>query len=97
MIEIKDRELLGHYLQLHQLESVFNEPLRSYLTLYNFEQEELICGQGETPQHMYVLVKGKIKVYTNSPEERRSLFLLRRRLRSLAMWNIFAARSFSIQ
>ncbi|MGG4143498.1 cyclic nucleotide-binding domain-containing protein [Paenibacillus algorifonticola] len=68
MIEIKDRELLGHYLQLHQLESVFSELLLPHLTLYSFEQEELICGQGETPQHMFVLVKGKIKVYTNSPE-----------------------------
>ncbi|WP_338552217.1 helix-turn-helix domain-containing protein [Paenibacillus sp. KS-LC4] len=68
MIEIKDRQLLNHYLHLHQLESVFNERLHTYLTLYSFEQEELICGQGNVPQHMYVLVKGKIKVYTSSSE-----------------------------
>ena len=39
-----------------------------HLSLYSFDQGELICSQGETSQYLYVLVKGKVKIYTSSPE-----------------------------
>lgn len=68
MKEIKDRELLHHYLRAHQIESIFNEEIMPYLSLYSFEQGEYICSQGETSQYLYVLVMGKIKVYTTSAE-----------------------------
>ncbi|MFD0698061.1 Crp/Fnr family transcriptional regulator [Paenibacillus sp. GCM10027628] len=68
MKEVHDRDQLNHYLHVYQLESVFNKLLLPYLSLYSFDQGELICSQGETPQFLYVLVKGKIKIYTTSAE-----------------------------
>ncbi|MFM1652903.1 Crp/Fnr family transcriptional regulator [Brevibacillus sp. B_LB10_24] len=68
MKEIKDREQLKQYMQANHLESVFPEQIIPHLSLYGFAQEELICSQGEPLQYLYVLVKGKIKIYTTSPE-----------------------------
>jgi CRP-like cAMP-binding protein len=70
MKENQDREQLQSYLYTHQIESIFNEALIPYLSLYSFEQGELICSQGEPAQVLYVLVKGKIKIYNTSAEGR---------------------------
>mgnify|MGYP001198493728 CR=1 FL=1 len=68
MEEIQDPELLQSYLQAHHIEAVFNDPLMPHLSLYRFDQGELICSQGEPAQVLYVLVKGKLKTYTTSAE-----------------------------
>jgi CRP-like cAMP-binding protein len=68
MKEIKDPKLVQSYLQAHQLETIFNEAIRPYLSLYHCEQGELILSQGEPSKYLYVLVKGKIKIYTTSAE-----------------------------
>ncbi len=70
MKELKNLELLNQYLQVHQIESVFKEQLRPHLSLYSFDQGELVCSQGDTPQYLYFLVKGKLKIYTTSMEGR---------------------------
>lgn len=66
--ELNDQEQLHTYIRKYQLESIFHEPLIPYLSLYSFEQGELICSQGEASQYLYVLVNGKVKIYTSSPE-----------------------------
>jgi CRP-like cAMP-binding protein len=68
MQEIKDREPLNQYLRSFQIESIFNEKLKPHLSLYGYEQGELICSQGEAAEYLYILVKGKVKVYTTSAE-----------------------------
>ncbi|MFD2170027.1 Crp/Fnr family transcriptional regulator [Tumebacillus lipolyticus] len=68
MKEMEDRERLDQYLHAHQLEPIFGEALLPHLSLYGFEQGELICSQGATPHYLYVLVKGKIKIYNTSAE-----------------------------
>ncbi len=68
MREIKDSRLLHQYLVQHELEEVFHEPLRPLLGLYGFEPGEALCSQGARANMLYVLVKGKIKIYTTSPE-----------------------------
>ncbi|MCD9025244.1 Crp/Fnr family transcriptional regulator [Cohnella silvisoli] len=70
MKEFQDREQLNHYLHTHRLESIFNEPLLPYLSLYVFDQGELISSQGGLSEYLYVLVKGNIKVYNTSAEGR---------------------------
>lgn len=66
MNEIKDRGQLNEFLQEYQIEDIFNEPLLPHLSLYSFEQGEFICSQGDPSEYLYVLVKGKIKIYTTS-------------------------------
>jgi CRP-like cAMP-binding protein len=68
MKEMYDFEQLTSYLRSYQIESVFTEQLMPHLSLYDFEEGELICSQGEPSQFLYVLVKGKVKIYTTSAE-----------------------------
>ncbi|PFP24696.1 Crp/Fnr family transcriptional regulator [Bacillus sp. AFS073361] len=68
MREQKNQDQLLAYIQTYQLDSIFHEPLIPHLSLYSFDQGELICSQGEASQYLYVLVKGKVKIYTSSPE-----------------------------
>jgi CRP-like cAMP-binding protein len=68
MKEIKDRSQLQSYIDTFQLEPIINQQLHPYLSLYSFEEGELICSQGEPSEYLYVLVKGKVKIYTNSAE-----------------------------
>ncbi|WP_430110865.1 Crp/Fnr family transcriptional regulator [Paenibacillus sp. B1-33] len=68
MKEIKDREQLAHYMEIHQIPSIFNANITPHLTLYRYEQGELICSQGDPAEYLCVLVKGKVKVYNTSAE-----------------------------
>ncbi|WP_232726159.1 Crp/Fnr family transcriptional regulator [Bacillus sp. FJAT-42315] len=65
---VKDREQLTAYLKAYQIESVFNERLLPHLSLYHFDKGEVICSQGDPSECLYVLVKGKVKIYTTSAE-----------------------------
>ncbi|MGE7919600.1 Crp/Fnr family transcriptional regulator [Viridibacillus sp. NPDC093762] len=71
MKKIENREQLNHYLKAYQLESIFNESLIEHLSLYSFDQGEDICSQGDSSHYLYILVKGKIKVFTTSLEGRK--------------------------
>ncbi|HBU81912.1 MAG TPA: Crp/Fnr family transcriptional regulator [Paenibacillus sp.] len=70
MEEYQNEHQLLHYLKQYQLESVFHEPLRTHMTLCHFEKCELICREGETSEYLYVLVEGKIKIFTTSPQDK---------------------------
>ncbi|UUZ86322.1 cyclic nucleotide-binding domain-containing protein [Paenibacillus sp. P26] len=63
---MEDQELIKHYLQVHNIENTFPEAMIPYFSLHRFHPGELICSQGEAAHHMYVQVKGKVKVYTTS-------------------------------
>ncbi|MEK4762708.1 cyclic nucleotide-binding domain-containing protein [Viridibacillus sp. FSL E2-0187] len=71
MKKIENHEQLNNYLKEYQLESIFNKSLIEHLALYSFEQGEDICSQGDTSQYLYILVKGKIKIFTSSSEGRK--------------------------
>ncbi|MMZ46691.1 Regulatory protein YeiL [compost metagenome] len=68
MREIQDQEQLKYFLQLHELESILYEPLHPYLSLHRLEQGEKLCLQGDPIEHLYILVQGKVKIYTSSTE-----------------------------
>ncbi|MEH7451057.1 Crp/Fnr family transcriptional regulator [Gottfriedia acidiceleris] len=63
-----DIEQINHFLAEHNIEAVFNEDLKAHMTLKQFMQGDLICSQGDSPKNLFILVKGKIKVYTSSAE-----------------------------
>ncbi|WP_339851864.1 cyclic nucleotide-binding domain-containing protein [Paenibacillus sp. FSL W7-1088] len=70
MEEFQNEHQLLHYLKQYQLESVFHEPLRPHMTLCHFEKCELICREGETSEYLYILVEGKVKIFTTSPQDK---------------------------
>lgn len=74
MKEINDPYTIKEFLHQYDIEQVFNEEIMAYLSLYSFEQGELICSQGEATHYLYVLVKGKVKIFTTS-EEGKTLIL----------------------
>jgi len=74
MKEIKDPERLMEFLHTYEIEAVFNKEIIPYLSLYSFDQSELIFSQGEATEYLYVLVKGKVKIFTTS-EEGKTLIL----------------------
>lgn len=68
MKDMKEREQIVNYLHANGIASVFNDQIMPHLSLYSFDQGELICSQGEPLQYLYILVKGKVKIYTTSAE-----------------------------
>lgn len=66
--EIHDAELMQDFLFSNQINSVFPDELKPYLVLYHFDQGDIICKQGEPAEMLYVLVEGKIKIFTTSAE-----------------------------
>lgn len=75
-----DREQLNRYLRAHRLEAVFPEALRPHLSLVDFARGDFICTQGEPAETLYVLVKGKVKVYTTSAEGKSLILSFKRPL-----------------
>ncbi|UPM54099.1 Crp/Fnr family transcriptional regulator [Gottfriedia acidiceleris] len=63
-----DLAQINQFLAELHIEEVFNNDLKAYMTLHRFMQGELICSQGDLPQTLFVLVKGKVKVYTTTAE-----------------------------
>ncbi|MGP4078523.1 Crp/Fnr family transcriptional regulator [Pseudalkalibacillus sp. R45] len=68
MKEIHNRKVLEQYIQFYNLESIFNPQLIPHMSFYRFEQGELIASQGDPSQYLYVLVKGKVKIFTTTAE-----------------------------
>jgi len=68
MREIKDRMKLEEYIQNFQLNKVLPKQLNDHLHLFAVKQGESICRQGETANYLYILVEGKVKIYTTSVE-----------------------------
>jgi len=80
MKEIRDRELFEHYLDAFQIKSIFNEQITLHLSLYSYEQGETICNQGQPSEYLFLLVKGKIKIYTTSTEGKTLILSFKRPL-----------------
>ncbi|WP_230159637.1 cyclic nucleotide-binding domain-containing protein [Peribacillus sp. Bi96] len=59
---------LFEYLDQFKLNKIFSEGLKEKLSLYQFQNGEILCSKGDEIHKMYFLVKGKVKIYTTSPE-----------------------------
>ncbi|AZN41323.1 Crp/Fnr family transcriptional regulator [Paenibacillus albus] len=68
MMELENAERIRQYLDHYELGAVFPDSLRQHLVLFKFNPEEALCRQGETQEWIFVLVRGKVKVYTTSSE-----------------------------
>ncbi|SEN98960.1 Crp/Fnr family transcriptional regulator [Paenibacillus sp. OV219] len=68
MMEFENADRIRQYLNQYELEDVFPHSLRQHLVLFKFGPDEALCRQGETQEWIFVLVSGKVKVYTTSSE-----------------------------
>lgn len=55
-------------MKTHQLQNVFHQKLISHVSLWRYQQGELICSKGDKREYMYLLVKGKLKIFTTTKE-----------------------------
>ncbi|RSD28620.1 Crp/Fnr family transcriptional regulator [Mesobacillus subterraneus] len=74
MKQSKTIEQLESYIQSYEIAHLFTEEILPYLSLYHFEKGEVICSQGEAAEFLYILVKGKVKIFTTS-EDGKTLIL----------------------
>ncbi|MEH7694619.1 MULTISPECIES: Crp/Fnr family transcriptional regulator [Bacillus] len=68
MEELHDESLFSSYIKTHQLQNVFHQKLISHVSLWRYQQGELICSKGDKREYMYLLVKGKLKIFTTTKE-----------------------------
>lgn len=68
MKEIKDKDRLNDYYNRYELARVLPEQLKTHLALYRFEPEEALCLQGDEAHYLFLIVQGKVKVFTTSSE-----------------------------
>ncbi|WP_128893926.1 Crp/Fnr family transcriptional regulator [Longirhabdus pacifica] len=65
---IEDKDKLNGFLDKFQLKTVLNDSILPHLSLCLFEPGEYICSEGDELTYLHVLVQGKVKVHTTSPE-----------------------------
>ncbi|TDL31919.1 cyclic nucleotide-binding domain-containing protein [Jeotgalibacillus sp. S-D1] len=68
MKRIDDKDKIEAFLSQHGLHAIFSKEAVTQAALYHFTQGEMLCSRGEVIQTMYFLVKGKVKIFTTSPE-----------------------------
>ncbi|MBR0629526.1 Crp/Fnr family transcriptional regulator [Bacillus altitudinis] len=68
MEELHDESLFSSYMKTHLLQNVFHQKLISHVSLWRYQQGELICSKGDKREYMYLLVKGKLKIFTTTKE-----------------------------
>ncbi|MGD6888343.1 Crp/Fnr family transcriptional regulator [Bacillus mobilis] len=61
-------DLITHYLEINKMLEIFSEKDPAYFQLNHFEKGGLICNIDDEIDRLYFVVKGKVKVYTITPE-----------------------------
>jgi len=62
LIKIEDDKKLEEYIKKYEMENLFSDNMKEYMTLYIFSKNEYICREEEQLENMYFLVYGKAKV-----------------------------------
>jgi len=62
LIKIEDHRKLEEYIKRYEMENLFSDNMKEYMTLYMFNKNEYICREAEELINMLFLVDGKAKV-----------------------------------
>jgi len=68
MKEITAESRILDYLYQYNLASIFSDEVMKDLSLYSFCKGEILCSKGDELHSLYMIVKGKMKIFTTSPE-----------------------------
>lgn len=68
MKEIISKSRILDYLAEYKIESIFTDGVKEQLSLYSFRKGEILCTKGDQLQTLYIIVNGKLKIFTTSPE-----------------------------
>ncbi|MCD9020587.1 cyclic nucleotide-binding domain-containing protein [Cohnella silvisoli] len=67
MRKIHDPKALRSLMDEHQLSGIFDEKTEAAMELFAFDKGEMVCSVGDRLEHLFMLVKGKIKIYKVLP------------------------------
>ncbi|MEK4229444.1 Crp/Fnr family transcriptional regulator [Solibacillus sp. FSL H8-0538] len=70
MRKISDEGLRAAYIKQFNLPALLPIDVLN-MPLYEFNQEEILCQQGEPLHYVFLLVKGKVRIYSTSSEGKR--------------------------
>jgi CRP/FNR family putative post-exponential-phase nitrogen-starvation transcriptional regulator len=62
LIKIQDHRKLEEYIKKYEIENLFSDNMKDYMTLFMFNKNEYICREEEELANMLFLVAGKAKV-----------------------------------
>ncbi|PFB31811.1 hypothetical protein COJ27_08165 [Bacillus cereus] len=61
-------DLIIHYLKTNKMFEIFSEIDTAYFQVNHFDKGKFICNIDDAMDRLYFVVKGKVKVYTITPE-----------------------------
>ncbi|PEJ45689.1 Crp/Fnr family transcriptional regulator [Bacillus wiedmannii] len=61
-------DLIIHYLKTNKMLEIFSEIDTAYFQVNHFDKGKFICNIDDAMDRLYFVVKGKVKVYTITPE-----------------------------
>ncbi|MDJ1475401.1 Crp/Fnr family transcriptional regulator [Bacillus sp. LS15-K4] len=61
-------DLIIHYLEINKMLEIFSEIDTAYFQVNYFDKGKFICNIDDAMDRLYFVVKGKVKVYTITPE-----------------------------
>ncbi|WP_368907442.1 Crp/Fnr family transcriptional regulator [Bacillus wiedmannii] len=61
-------DLIIHYLKINKMLEIFSEIDTAYFQVNHFDKGKYICNIDDAMDRLYFVVKGKVKVYTITPE-----------------------------
>jgi CRP/FNR family transcriptional regulator, putaive post-exponential-phase nitrogen-starvation regulator len=64
MEKINDYEILNKYIEKYGITELFTTDTTSFMELFHFKRNELICRENKKINYLFFLVEGKVKVYT---------------------------------
>ncbi|WP_181907264.1 Crp/Fnr family transcriptional regulator [Cohnella lupini] len=96
MKKINDPEALRSLMDQHRISGLFNMGTEAAMELYSFDKGENVCSVDDPIDHLFMLVKGKIKIYRVLPNGKSILIRFYNPLSTigdLEMLNDLTARS----
>lgn len=64
MEKIFDENIINRFTKSFKMHEIINNETIDSIELYKFNKGERICNNGDKLTHLYILVKGKLKIYT---------------------------------
>lgn len=61
---LEEKELLNYYINKYNLKEIFKDNILNQLKLIKYNKGDLICKPEDKLTNLYLLVKGKLKIYT---------------------------------
>ena len=62
LIKIEDHNKIEEFIKIYEMDKLFSDNMKEYMTLYMFNTNDYICREEEQLENIYFLVHGKAKV-----------------------------------